>query len=77
MKTYTVVGTSVRNGRQAVRYSNANPVVRGQHMLKTGNTMIALYQLPHPMNREDAHNAFMDFDCEAAAPAYRSPDYPV
>ena len=77
MKTYTVVGTSVRNGRQAVRYSNANPVVRGQHMLKTGNTLIALYQLPYPMSREDAYNAFMDFDCEGVEPAYRSSDYPV
>lgn len=77
MKTYTVVGTSVRNGRQAVRYSNADPVVRGQVMLKTGNTLIALYKLPYPMSKEDAYNAFMDFDSEGAAPAYRSPDYPV
>ena len=77
MKTYTVVGVSTRNNKTAVRYSNADPAVRGRIMLATGNTRIALYKLPQPMTKAQAHDAFLDFDCEGVDPAYRSPDYPV
>jgi hypothetical protein len=77
MKTYTVVGVSTRKNRTAVRYSNADPVVRGRVMLATGNTQIALYRLPQPMTKSEAHDAFLTFDCEGVEPAFKSADYPV
>ncbi len=54
-KLFTVVGHSIRGGTSKVRLSAGNAKFRGQHLLRTGNTGVTLYDLPYPMLKEDAH----------------------
>lgn len=73
MNTYTVVGTSVRGGKRKVRFSNGDAIVRGKTMLATGNTEIALYDLPAAMTKRDAERAYDELFCKRTCPAYSSP----
>lgn len=72
LKTYTIVGTSVRGGARKLRYSNGDPVFRGKHMLATGNTEIALYKLPQPATKVQAGRAYDELFRNRATPAYSS-----
>jgi hypothetical protein len=54
-KLFTVVGHSVRNGTSKVRLSAGKAEFRGKVLLKTGNTSVILYNLPHPMSKTDAN----------------------
>lgn len=73
--TYTLVGTSIRGGKRKLRYSNGNPLQRGKRMLATGNTEIALYELPHAMPKRAAERAYDELFRTRATPAYSSPDF--
>lgn len=73
--TYTIVGTSVRNGTRKLRYSNGDPKQRGQRMLATGNTEVALYKLPEPLTKPRAQHAFDELFRNQAEPAYKSSDF--
>lgn len=70
--TYTIVGTSVRNSRRKLRFSNGNPVARGRRMLATGNTEIALFELATPMPKRAAERAYDELFRNRAEPAYSS-----
>ena len=54
-KLFTVVGHSTRNGSSKVRVSAGKAELRGKILLKTGNTGVTLYDLPHPMPKAEAH----------------------
>jgi len=71
--TYTLVGTSIRGGKRKLRYSNGNPLQRGRRMLATGNTEIALYDLPAAMTKRDAERAYDELFRKRTIPAYASP----
>ena len=71
--TYTVVGTSVRNGQRKLRYSNGDAIVRGKTMLATGNTEIALFDLPAAMTKAKAQQAFDELFRKRTIPTYSSP----
>lgn len=73
MMTYTVVGTSVRGGKRKIRFSNGDAITRGRTMLATGNTEIALYDLPAAMTKRDAERAYDELFRKRTCPAYSSP----
>lgn len=70
--TYTLVGTSIRGGKRKLRFSNGNAQQRGRRMLATGNTEIALYQLPHALSKPDAERAYDELFRTRTTPAYSS-----
>lgn len=72
-QTFTVVGTSVRNGKRKTRFSNGDAITRGQRMLATGNTEIALFDLPAIMTKRQAEHAYDELFRNRATPAYASP----
>jgi len=51
-KTYTVVGTSVCNGKMKVRW--ATDMMRIKVLQRTGHTDIELFDLPAPMTKAEA-----------------------
>ena len=71
-KTYTIVGTSIREGKRKLRFSNGNPVARGRRMLATGNTEIALFELGGPMPKRAAERAYDELFRNRTTPAYSS-----
>jgi len=71
-KTYTIVGTSIRAGKRKLRFSNGHPVARGKRMASTGNTEIALYQLPEAMTKRAAERAYDLLFRDRITPAYSS-----
>ena len=73
--TYTIVGTSVRNGTRKLRYSNGDPVARGRRRAATGNTEIALYKLPEALTKPRAQHAFDELFRNKTTPAYKSADF--
>lgn len=73
--TYTLVGTSIRGGLRKLRYSNGNPIQRGKRMLATGNTEIALFELPQPATKPQAQRAYDELFRNRTTPAYASPDF--
>lgn len=75
MMTYTVVGTSIRGGKRKIRFSNGDAIVRGRTMVSTGNTEIALYDLPVAMTKRAAESAFDELFRKRTIPAYSSPDF--
>jgi hypothetical protein len=74
-KTYTIVGTSIREGKRKLRFSNGNPIQRGKRMLSTGNTEIALFQLPAPLPKRAAEQAYDELFRNRTAPVYSSADF--
>ena len=73
--TFTIVGTSVRGGTRKLRYSNGDPQQRGRRMAATGNTEIALYQLPEALTKPRAQHAFDELFRNRTTPAYKSADF--
>lgn len=73
--TYTIVGTSIRNGQRKLRYSNGDPVARGRRMSATGNTEIALYRLPQALTKPQAGRAYDDMFRNKVTPDYASADF--
>lgn len=53
-KTFTVAGTSVREGVLTLRYANGAAADRYKVLDKGGHTNILLHDLPNPMTREEA-----------------------
>jgi len=53
-KTYTVVGTSVCNGKMKVRW--ATDMMRIKVLQRTGLSDIELFDLPKPMTKAEAVN---------------------
>jgi len=72
-QTFTVVGTSVRGGKRKLRFSNGDAITRGQRMLATGNTEIALFDLPAAMTKREAERAYDELFRNRTIPAYSSP----
>lgn len=72
LKTYTIVGTSIREGQRKLRYSNGDPVFRGRRMLSTGNTEIALFKLPNPMTKHAAGRAYDELFRNRTTPDFSS-----
>ena len=75
ISTYTVVGTSIRNGKRKIRFSNGDAIVRGRTMVATGNTEVALYDLPAALTKRDAERAFDELFRKRTIPTYSSPDF--
>ena len=57
-KTYTVVGTSICNGKMKVRW--ATDMMRIKVLQRTGHTEIELFDLPTAMNKSDAVKYMLD-----------------
>ncbi len=57
-KTYTVVGTSICNGKMKVRW--ATDMMRIKVLQRTGHTDIELFDLPTPMTKAAAVNYMLD-----------------
>ena len=57
-KTYTVVGTSICNGKMKVRW--ATDMMRIKVLQRTGHTDIELVDLPKPMSKVDAVNHMLE-----------------
>lgn len=53
-KTFTHVGTAVRNGITTYRYASGNPKVREGILTRGGFTDVVFYELPAEMTKEDA-----------------------
>ena len=53
-KTFTVGGTSVKNGERAWRFANNGAAARAKVLLKDDHTEINLIDLPRAMTRDDA-----------------------
>jgi len=75
ISTYTVVGTSVRGGKRKLRFSNGDAIVRGRTMVSTGNTEVALFDLPAAMTKRAAESAFDELFRKRTTPTYASPDF--
>lgn len=57
-KTYTIVGTSICNGKMKVRW--ATDMMRIKVLQRTGHTDIELFELPEAMNKADAVQFMLD-----------------
>lgn len=57
-KTYTIVGTSICNGKMKVRW--ATDMMRIKVLQRTGHTDIELFELPEAMNKADAVRFMID-----------------
>lgn len=74
-QTYTVVGTSVRGGLRKLRYSNGDAIMRGNTMKATGNTEIALFDLPAALTKAQAQAAYQLRISQRTLPTYATPDF--
>ena len=69
---FTVVGTSVRNGKSRLRVSAGKASFRGRVLLKTGNTNVNLFDLPHPMSKQDAADWYNSNISQGIVPSFQS-----
>ena len=53
-RTYTVVGTSVQNGKKTLRLANGTAAAREKILVKAGCTDVRLFDLPAAMTAEAA-----------------------
>ena len=53
-KTWTVVGTSVRNGELKLRLANGSAAARAKVLVGAGHTDVKLHDLPHAMTQAAA-----------------------
>lgn len=53
-KTWTVAGSSVQRGERTLRFANGRAEDRQRILEKCGCTEVRLWDLPHPMTREEA-----------------------
>lgn len=65
-KTYTIVGTSVRDGKMKVRW--ATDMVRSKVLERTNHTEIELFEMPQAMNKTDAVRWMLDTRGDKLAP---------
>lgn len=72
-KTYTVAGTSVKNGNKSWRVANGTPEARANVLLKDGHTDVQLQALPHPMTRENAIAFLEQNGIKAVDPTVKQP----
>lgn len=52
--TFTVAGTSVKNGVKKLRFANGKAEARETVLLKDNHSDVRLFDLPKPMSKEDA-----------------------
>ena len=57
-RTYTVVGTSICNGKMKVRW--ATDMMRIKVLQRTGHTDIEFFDLPKPMTKVEAVNFMLE-----------------
>ncbi len=65
-KTYTIVGTSICNGKMKVRW--ATDMMRIKVLQRTGHTDIELFELPEAMNKADAVQFMLDQQGDKLSP---------
>jgi hypothetical protein len=53
-KTFTVAGTSIKNGTLTNRFANGTAAARRSVLEKDNHSEIKLFDLPNPMTKEDA-----------------------
>ena len=78
-KTFTVAGTSIKNGEKKNRFANGTAVARRKVLEKDNHTEILLVDLPQPMTQDEAIawlNANGTATAVPATPAVREPKAP-
>jgi len=70
-KLFTVVGTSLRNGKYRQRFSAGKASARGKVLLKTGNTDVTLFDLPQPMSKQDAKDWYYSNISRGIVPSFQ------
>ena len=66
-KTFTIVGTSVLNGKSKFRFANGSVKGRSRVLERNGHTNIDLVELPRAMSKEEAQAFFQ----ELTAPKFK------
>jgi 3-hydroxyacyl-CoA dehydrogenase len=54
IKTFTIVGTSVVDGKVTNRFANGDIETRIKALKAAGHTRVSLTELPRPMSKDDA-----------------------
>jgi hypothetical protein len=71
-KTFTVGGTSVKNGKLTWRFANGTPESRAAVLIKDNHSDVKLQALPRPMTRDEAIKFLEANGIQAVDPTVRT-----